>query len=519
MFVSKILVSLCIVSLSNSVPSSPPPHSSPSTNVVTIHNDIPRVDQYGHIVNAHDGSVVYFDGLYFLYGTVYENCTQKGSQCDSPCGYSPNTFSLYTSYDLQSWTFQTANILPNMTIDNKDVNYWMPVVAYNKITSTYVMQYWSGHCGFVAPCTEVATSSSPYGPFTMQPKIPLVRSPSSQMGFFVDSDTGKAYIKFNTVGPDQHHAIQLLTDDWLNSTDEYAIIFWKPSFAWMEGGGLFKRGALYYYMTGTDCCFCTWGGDARFWTSYDPLGPWSPGIAPQLPTERCDVTGDWIAISSSPDAPGNGTLTLSQATGSDNFNFTDKNGKAFGSIDQTTGYVTFPPSAGDHRGHITSADGSDAGCDRIRWYGYESFIWCRVGVDCSIPSYKDAPELNYCQDGSLPDETERINPCDPGVEYGVNFTVPAQQFNVITVNVFDSSSGGISQEILYYGERANSAPDHLFSHNFQAWVPLKFNTTNNAILPLTFPSSFQLTLANLTSIEKVQVEEEVEKVEEEKREE
>ena len=517
MFVSKILVSLCIVSLSISVPSpSPPSHSSLSTNVVTIHNDIPRVDQYGHIVNAHDGSVVYFDGLYFMYGTVYENCTQKGSQCDSPCGYSPNTFSLYTSYDLQSWTFQTANILPNMTIDNKDVNYWMPVVAYNKITSTYVMQYWSGHCGFVAPCTEVATSTSPYGPFTMQPKIPLVRSPSSQMGFLVDSDTGKAYIKFNTVGPDQHHAIQLLTDDWLNSTDEYAIIFWKPSFAWMEGGGLFKRGALYYYMTGTDCCFCTWGGDARFWTSYDPLGPWSPGIAPQLPTERCDVTGDWIAISSSPDAPGNGTLTLSQATGSDNFNFTDKNGKASGSIDQTTGYVIFPPSAGDHRGHITSADGSDSGCDRIRWYGYESFIWCRVGVDCSIPSYKDAPELNYCQDGSLPDETERINPCDPGVEYGVNFTVPAQQFNVITVNVFDSSSGGITQEILYYGERANSAPDHLFSHNFQAWVPLKFNTTNNAILPLTFPSSFQLTLANLTSIEKVQVEEE-EEVEEEGR--
>jgi hypothetical protein len=50
-------------------------------------------------------------------------------------------------------------------------------------------------------------------------------------------------------------------------------------------------------------------------------------------------------------------------------------------------------------------------------------------------------------------------------------------------------------------------------------VPLKFNTTNNAILPLTFPSSFQLTLANLTSIEKVQVEEEVEKEEEEKKEE
>lgn len=469
-----------------------------SSNVVTIHNDIPRVDQYGHILNAHDGSVVYFDGIYFMYGTVYENCTQPGSQCDGPCGYSPNTFALYTSYDLQSWTFQTANIMPNMTKDNHQVDYWMPVVQYNKKTSMYVMQFWSGHCGFVAPCTEVAISPSPYGPFIMQPPIPLVRAPSSQMGFFVDPDSGKAYIKFNTVGPDQHHAIQELTDDWLSSTSNYAIIFWKPSFAWMEGGGMFKRGSLYYYMTGTDCCFCTWGGDARFWTSYDPLGPWSPGVAPPLPTERCDLTGDWFAVAGSPDAPGNETLTLSQAQGSDSFNFSDANGKASGTIDQATGYVTFPPSAGDHRGLITSADGSSAGCDRIRWYGYESFIWCRVGHNCAIPSYKDAPELNYCQDGSLPDETVRINPCDPGVEYGVNFTVPAQQFNVITVNVLDNTSGGVTQEILYYGERANSAPDRLFSHNFQAWVPLQFST-NGAILPMTFPPSFQLTLANLTS--------------------
>jgi hypothetical protein len=215
-----------------------------------------------------------------------------------------------------------------------------------------------------------------------------------------------------------------------------------------------------------------------------------------------------VAISGSPDAPGNETLTLYQAPGSDSFNFSDASGKASGTIDQKTGYVTFPPSAGDHRGLVTSTDGTNAGCDRIRWYGYESFIWCRVGMNCTIPSFKDAPELNYCQDGSLPDETVRINPCDPGVDYGVNFTVAAQQFNVISVNVVDNVNGGVTQEILYYGERANSAPDRLFSHNFQAWVPLQFGPTG-AILPLTFPSSFQLTLANLTM---TSFEEELEKV-------
>lgn len=430
---------------------------------VTVRNDVPRRDQWGGIVNAHDGSVIKFEGVYFMYGTVYENCTQHGTQCDG-CGYAPNKYSLYTSYDLQSWTFVTDDILPEVDKDNHQVDYWMPVV-YRHPSGTYVMQFWSGHCGFANPCTEVAFASSPYGPFSNITRIPLRGTPSSQMGFFVDpSDPASAYVKYNTVGPDQHHNVEKLTPDWSSSTGEYAVLFWKPSFAWMEGGGMFKRGELYYYMTGTDCCYCTWGGDARFWTSYAPLGPWHPGVAPPLPTERCDLSGEWQSLAGSPDAPqANETLTLAMAAGSDNFTFTDPNGKAAGWIDQATGYVTFPPSAGDHRGVVTSADGKAAGCDRVRWYGYESFIWCRKGADCPLPSYRDAPEVNLCADGSQPHEDVRVNPCDPNVEYGTNFTVPAQQFNVILAEV-DDGAGGSATEVLYYGERANSTPDGNFSH-------------------------------------------------------
>jgi hypothetical protein len=254
---------------------------------------------------------------------------------------------------------------------------------------------------------------------------------------------------------------------------------------------MFRRRDLYYYMTGTDCCFCTWGGDARFWTAYAPLGPWHPGVAPALPTERCDLTGPWNSYGG-PGAPGNESLTLAQAAGSDNFTFHDAHGSAEGWIDQATGYVTFPPSAGDGRGVVTSADGKSPGCDRIRWYGYESFVWCRQGFSCPLPSYSDAPELNYCADGSMPHEDIRVNPCDPNVQYGTNFTVPAQQFNVISFPVYNAT-GGLDTAFLYYGERANSAPDGIFAHNFQAWVPMSFDTTG-ALLPLTFPASFTLNL-------------------------
>ncbi len=44
----------------------------------------------GSILNAHDGSVVNFGGTYHMYGTVYEDCHQNGTQCHAPCGYSPN---------------------------------------------------------------------------------------------------------------------------------------------------------------------------------------------------------------------------------------------------------------------------------------------------------------------------------------------------------------------------------------------------------------------------------------------
>ena len=469
--------------------------------LVTVRNDVPRRDQWGGIVNAHDGSVVKFDGTYFMYGTVYENCTQVGTQCDG-CGYTPNRYALYTSVDLMSWTFITDDILPDVDKDNHATDYWMPVVA-RRPDGKFVMQFWSGHCGFVLPCTEVAFADSAYGPFENITRVALQATPSSQMGFFVDEADGSAYVKYNTVGPDQHHNVERLAADWASTTGEYAVLFWKPSFAWMEGGGMFKRSvgakSLYYYMTGTDCCYCTWGGDARYWTSWAPLGPWHPGVAPPLPSARCDLTGEWKSVAGSPDAPqANESLTLTQAA-DNSFIFKDKNGQAAGSIDQATGYVLFPPSAGDHRGVVTSADGRDAGCDRVRWYGYESFIWCRAGVDCAVPSYRDAPELNYCADGSLPHEDVRVNPCDPNVEYGTNFTVPAQQFNVILVDV-DDGAGGVREEVLYYGERANSTPDKNFSHNFQAWVPMSFDDAG-AIQPLTFSPSFTLDIVNRTGNE------------------
>lgn len=236
-------------------------------------------------------------------------------------------------------------------------------------------------------------------------------------------------------------------------------------------------------MTGSDCCFCAWGGDARYWTARAPLGPWHPGIAPQRPAAVCNLTGPWTCHASDLNGCEKGNLYIQQ-TGA-NFTYLDSQRQISGGRVYQDGYVMFPPAPGVPFGEVTDASGELAGCDRIRFYGGEALYWCRAGQPCAIPSYNDVPEINPCSNGQMPLE-QRENPCS-----GVNFTIPAQQFNVVQV----PSPNGAAPTVLYYGERSKSAPDGLKSHNFQAWAPLAFDSSTGAIVNLTFPATFMLDLA------------------------
>jgi hypothetical protein len=43
---------------------------------VTISNVIPRRDTAGNIIDAHDGSIFLYDGLYYYYGPSYGLCQE-----------------------------------------------------------------------------------------------------------------------------------------------------------------------------------------------------------------------------------------------------------------------------------------------------------------------------------------------------------------------------------------------------------------------------------------------------------
>jgi hypothetical protein len=110
------------------------------SKTVTISNLAQRYDTQGNVVNSHDGGLYQFEvgGLYYLYGTVYGMCKQNGPICNGECGYFNNTFSLYTSPDLQTWTLVTSSVVPELEKDNAVVSYWEANVGYCELTKTYV---------------------------------------------------------------------------------------------------------------------------------------------------------------------------------------------------------------------------------------------------------------------------------------------------------------------------------------------------------------------------------------------
>src|ERR1700710_23317 len=58
-----------------------------------------RFDKLGNALDAHDGEIALFDGVYYLYGTSYDCGFEWGNKSAPFCG-----FKVYTSSDLDHWT-------------------------------------------------------------------------------------------------------------------------------------------------------------------------------------------------------------------------------------------------------------------------------------------------------------------------------------------------------------------------------------------------------------------------------
>ncbi len=242
-------------------------------------DQLTRFSTLGNAIDAHDGEIAYFNGIYYLYGTSYDCGFEWGNKGAPFCG-----FKTYSSKDLVNWTdrgflFDAKKPLWQSRCDGKTYGCFRPHVIYNEKTRQYILwiNVYDNRVGF-----RVFTSKSPVGPFTevaepllaVNGDMPAAGLNNGDHDTFVDDD-GTAYLAYTDWRTNGTIVIEKLSTDYLTGTGEHVKSVTNGK---TEAPALFKRKGI-YYVTYSDpnCGYCS-GTGTSYRIAPSPLGPWSEGI-------------------------------------------------------------------------------------------------------------------------------------------------------------------------------------------------------------------------------------------------
>jgi hypothetical protein len=449
---------------------------------VVINNKDPRKDDRGRIVDAHDGRIIRFGNLYYLYGTAYG--TTNGFT-------TANEYVCYSSSDLRQWKFEG----PLLKTRPEGV-YYRPHVVYNVRTKKYILWYnwypklWNGQFG-------VAESVSPTGPFTVINENVSVKHSAlgvGDLGVFVDGDN-KAYLSYNTI-KGHKVSVELLDDNYTASTLKNSDFIAENC----EAGAMFKRGDLYYLLTDYTCCFCTQGSGARVFTSKFPLGPFTfrqnintyPG--PATPLLMDGVIGNNFYESFSAGEK-NGievwmkesvvnVITLHQFTG-------DRNGQC-GDVNNPKVHDTIPLlqfrlqyfDGGNWKNlPVTTTSVKSSSLHNSYRISFSAIKTERLRI---MPLYADSNSVMHLSEIEIRNSVRPVI-FKTGIGTGKPI-IPAQQAYIMEV------TGKASKYFVWVGDLWGSAMDNIKGHDFQFWsAPLHFYS-NGLIAPLQWHDKWQLSL-------------------------
>jgi len=187
-------------------------------------------DTNGNPINAHGGTVLYNEGVYYWYG-----CNAEGLNC-------------YSSKDLLNWTFESI-----ITPVSKDQELHLhasqkiesPIVVYNEQTKKFVMWMYIRTYGNIISWLAVAVGDSPTGEFHFKDSWPLVTGINKHT-LFID-DNGQAYHFYSTES-DRSTYVNLLTKDYLKPTRTSLCDLPYQSY---KTSAVFKHANKYYMISST----------------------------------------------------------------------------------------------------------------------------------------------------------------------------------------------------------------------------------------------------------------------------
>ncbi len=235
-----------------------------------------RLNNIGAALDAHDGEIALFDGVYYLYGTSYGCGFEWGNKNAPFCG-----FRCYTSKDMIHWTdkgplFDARTKIWQTRCDGSTYGCFRPHVIYNKKTRKYVLwiNVYDNVSGY-----RVLVANNPAGPYTevAEPRL-AVNASAPAKGLnngdhdtFVDDD-GTAWLAYTDWRKNGSIVIEQLSEDYLTGSGKVAT---GVTDSLTEAPGLFKRNGIYYIVySDPNCGYCE-GTGTSYKTARSPLGPWS----------------------------------------------------------------------------------------------------------------------------------------------------------------------------------------------------------------------------------------------------
>ncbi|MEJ3744971.1 family 43 glycosylhydrolase [Actinomycetes bacterium KLBMP 9797] len=256
------------------------PYQTVITNATSAGKPVIRFDTAGNAVDAHDGDLAVFEGVYYLYGTSYD-CGYHLRGAGTPfCG-----FKVYSSPDLVHWTdrgylFDARTPPWQARCAPPRYGCYRPHVVYNATTERYVL--WIN--GYDTPSGyHVFTATTPVGPFVEGEPPKLARQGSApefnngDMDLFVGDD-GTAYLAYSDIARGHAQVVEQLDTTYTTGTGQVVEV----GVSGVEAPALFRRGSTYYHLHGSTCAYCS--SDTRYKVARSPLGPWSAPALGGIPS-------------------------------------------------------------------------------------------------------------------------------------------------------------------------------------------------------------------------------------------
>ncbi|MDR0431608.1 MAG: family 43 glycosylhydrolase [Tannerellaceae bacterium] len=257
---------------------------------------VTRFDTKGEAVDAHDGEIALFDGVYYLYGTSYDCGYQWGVEGAPFCG-----FKVYSSKDLMTWTdegflFDAQTEEWQRRCDGNTYGCYRPHVLYNKKNDNYVLWINSYDIGVGF---HVFTGPTPVGPFTEVAEPWLAINSDLPAGLnngdhdlFLDDD-GTAYIAYTNWKAGGTIAIDKLNEDFTSGSGEFIA---EAVHSKTEAPGLFKRGSKYYlFYSNPNCGYCG-GTGTSYRTASTPLGQWVGETTVNVNGNSCSGQPSFVSV-------------------------------------------------------------------------------------------------------------------------------------------------------------------------------------------------------------------------------